>query len=65
MVGGFGVGGTPNGLISALRDQGTKNLTIASNNCGVADWGLGLLLEKNQIKKMISSYVGENDNLTK
>lgn len=47
MVGGFGVGGTPNGLINALKDQGTKNLTIASNNCGVVDWGLGLLLEKN------------------
>ncbi|MCL6517606.1 CoA transferase subunit A [Alicyclobacillus sp.] len=60
LVGGFGLSGIPENLILALRDQGTKNLTCVSNNCGVDDWGLGLLLQTRQIKKMISSYVGEN-----
>lgn len=59
-VGGFGLCGIPELAIGALREQGTKELTVASNNCGVDDWGLGLLLENKQIKKMISSYVGEN-----
>lgn len=60
MVGGFGLVGIPENLIIGLRDLGTKNLTVISNNCGVDDWGLGLLLQNRQIKKMISSYVGEN-----
>ncbi len=59
-VGGFGLCGIPEALILALRDTGAKNLTVASNNAGVDGWGLGLLLESRQIKKMISSYVGEN-----
>jgi 3-oxoacid CoA-transferase subunit A len=59
-VGGFGLCGIPEALIVALRDGGSKNLTIASNNAGVDDWGLGLLLKNKQINKMISSYVGEN-----
>jgi 3-oxoacid CoA-transferase subunit A len=60
MAGGFGLCGIPENLILALRDSGVKNLTIISNNCGVDDFGLGLLLQTRQIKKMISSYVGEN-----
>lgn len=60
IVGGFGLCGIPEKAILALRDKGTKDLTIVSNNCGVDDWGLGLLLANKQIKKMISSYVGEN-----
>ncbi|MGE7762496.1 CoA transferase subunit A [Peribacillus sp. NPDC097895] len=60
IVGGFGLSGIPEKLIFALRDKGVKDLTIVSNNCGVDDWGLGLLLENKQIKKMIASYVGEN-----
>ncbi|MEH6936883.1 CoA transferase subunit A [Bacillus sp. JJ664] len=60
IVGGFGLCGIPEKMILALRDKGTKDLTIVSNNCGVDDWGLGLLLANKQIKKMISSYVGEN-----
>jgi 3-oxoacid CoA-transferase subunit A len=59
-VGGFGLCGIPEALIAALRDSGVKGLTIASNNAGVDDWGLGLLLQNRQVKKMISSYVGEN-----
>lgn len=59
-IGGFGLCGIPEALIRALRDTGVRNLTIASNNAGVDGWGLGLLLETGQIKKMISSYVGEN-----
>jgi 3-oxoacid CoA-transferase subunit A len=59
-VGGFGLCGIPEALIHALRDTGKKNFTIASNNAGVDGWGLGLLLETRQIRKMISSYVGEN-----
>lgn len=61
MVGGFGLCGIPENLISALVKKGTKNLTCISNNAGVDDFGLGLLLQTRQIKKMISSYVGEND----
>ena len=60
LVGGFGLVGIPENLISALRDQGTRDLTCVSNNCGVDDWGLGLLLQTKQIRKMVSSYVGEN-----
>ncbi len=60
IVGGFGLCGIPEKLIFALRDSGVKDLTIVSNNCGVDDWGLGILLANRQIKKMISSYVGEN-----
>lgn len=60
IVGGFGLCGIPEKAILALREKGVKDLTIVSNNCGVDDWGLGLLLANHQIKKMISSYVGEN-----
>ncbi|MGE7903513.1 CoA transferase subunit A [Peribacillus sp. NPDC094092] len=60
IVGGFGLTGIPENLILALREKGTKDLTIVSNNCGVDDWGLGLLLANKQIKKMVASYVGEN-----
>jgi 3-oxoacid CoA-transferase subunit A len=59
-IGGFGLCGIPEALILALRDSGVRNLTVASNNAGVDGWGLGLLLESRQIRKMISSYVGEN-----
>jgi 3-oxoacid CoA-transferase subunit A len=59
-VGGFGLCGIPEALIAALRDSGVKNLTCISNNAGVDGFGLGMLLETRQIKKMISSYVGEN-----
>ncbi len=59
-VGGFGLCGIPETLILALRDSGSRQLTVASNNAGVDDWGLGLLLHTRQIRKMISSYVGEN-----
>ena len=59
-IGGFGLCGIPEALIRALRDSGIRNLTVASNNAGVDGWGLGLLLETHQIRKMISSYVGEN-----
>jgi len=59
-VGGFGLCGIPEQLILALRDSGVKNLTVVSNNAGVDDWGLGLLLQTRQVSKMISSYVGEN-----
>ncbi|OZS77166.1 succinyl-CoA--3-ketoacid-CoA transferase [Tetzosporium hominis] len=60
MVGGFGLVGIPEQLIIALVNKGVKDLTVISNNCGVDDWGLGLLLKNKQIKKMIGSYVGEN-----
>jgi 3-oxoacid CoA-transferase/3-oxoacid CoA-transferase subunit A len=60
MVGGFGLCGIPEHLIAALRARGTKNLTVISNNCGVDDFGLGILLANRQIKKMVSTYVGEN-----
>src|SRR5688572_18653982 len=59
-VGGFGLCGIPEALIEALKDSGVKNLTVISNNAGVDGFGLGKLLETRQIKKMISSYVGEN-----
>jgi 3-oxoacid CoA-transferase subunit A len=60
MAGGFGLCGIPETLISAIRESGVKNLTVISNNCGTDGKGLGLLLDTRQIKKMISSYVGEN-----
>jgi 3-oxoacid CoA-transferase subunit A len=60
MVGGFGLCGIPENLIKKIQEMGTKGLTIASNNAGVDGFGLGILLEKKQVKKMISSYVGEN-----
>ncbi|MEO1494275.1 MAG: CoA transferase subunit A [Pseudomonadota bacterium] len=60
-AGGFGLCGIPENLIAAIKEAGTTNLTIASNNAGVDDFGLGLLLQDKQVKKMISSYVGEND----
>src|SRR5438309_2936150 len=60
VVGGFGLCGIPENLINALVRRGVKNLTCVSNNAGVDDWGLGLLLRTRQIRKMVSSYVGEN-----
>jgi 3-oxoacid CoA-transferase subunit A len=60
VVGGFGLCGIPENLIAALVRRGVRNLTVVSNNCGVDDWGLGLLLKTRQIRKMVSSYVGEN-----
>ncbi len=60
LMGGFGLCGIPENLIAALRAKGTKNLTIVSNNAGVDDFGIGLLLQDRQVKKMISTYVGEN-----
>jgi 3-oxoacid CoA-transferase subunit A len=60
MAGGFGLCGIPENLILAIRDSGVKDITVISNNCGVDDFGLGLMLQTRQIKKMISSYVGEN-----
>ncbi len=60
MAGGFGLCGIPEHSILAIRDSGVKNLTVISNNCGVDDFGLGILLKTRQIKKMLSSYVGEN-----
>ncbi len=59
-AGGFGLCGIPENIIAAIARSGVKNLTIVSNNCGVDDFGLGILLKNGQIKKMISSYVGEN-----
>lgn len=60
IVGGFGLSGIPEKSIEALRNHGTSDLTVVSNNCGVDDFGLGILLANKQIKKMIASYVGEN-----
>jgi 3-oxoacid CoA-transferase A subunit len=60
MAGGFGLCGIPENLIAAIRDSGVKDLTFISNNAGVNDFGLGILLQSGQVKKMISSYVGEN-----
>lgn len=60
MAGGFGLCGIPENIIASIAKSGVKNLTIISNNCGVDDFGLGILLSNGQIKKMISSYVGEN-----
>ena len=65
LVGGFGLCGIPENLITALRDSNVKGITCVSNNAGVDDWGLGLLLQTRQIKKMISSYVGENATFEK
>lgn len=65
MAGGFGLCGIPENLILALRDSGAKDLTVISNNAGVDDFGLGLLLHTRQIKKMVSSYVGENKTFEK
>lgn len=59
-VGGFGLCGIPENLIQALADRDVKDLVCVSNNCGVDDWGLGILLGKKMIRKMVSSYVGEN-----
>jgi 3-oxoacid CoA-transferase subunit A len=59
-VGGFGLCGIPEKLIDALREAGTRDLTVISNNCGVDDFGLGILLANRQLKRMVSSYVGEN-----
>ena len=64
-AGGFGLCGLPENLLSAIRDAGTKDLTFASNNAGVDDFGIGILLQTRQVKKMISSYVGENDTFMK
>ncbi len=60
LVGGFGLAGIPENLIAAVRDLGIEDLSCVSNNCGVDDWGLGILLQNHQIRKMIASYVGEN-----
>ena len=60
LMGGFGLCGIPENLIAALRRKGTKDLTVVSNNAGVDDFGIGLLLQNHQVKKMISTYVGEN-----
>src|SRR5215207_7904047 len=60
VVGGFGLCGIPEAAIAALRDRGVRDLTVVSNNCGVDDFGLGLLLANRQIRTMVSSYVGEN-----
>ena len=60
VAGGFGLCGIPENLIDAIMDSGVKGLTVVSNNCGVDGWGLGKLLDRRQIKKMVSSYVGEN-----
>jgi len=60
IAGGFGLCGIPEGLIAEIKKQGTKDLTVVSNNCGVDDFGLGILLQDKQIKKIIASYVGEN-----
>src|SRR3954462_4072855 len=65
MCGGFGLVGIPDKLIHAVRDSGVKNLTCVSNNAGIDGEGLGLLLETGQVKKMISSYVGENKTFAK
>lgn len=60
LVGGFGLVGIPENLIAALRELNVKDLSCVSNNCGVDDWGLGILLQNHQIRQMTSSYVGEN-----
>jgi 3-oxoacid CoA-transferase subunit A len=60
MAGGFGLCGIPENLIAAMREHGVKDITVVSNNCGVDDFGLGVLLAGGQIRKMVSSYVGEN-----
>jgi len=60
IAGGFGLCGVPEGLISHIKDTGTRELTIVSNNCGIDDFGLGLLLQNAQVNKVVASYVGEN-----
>ena len=65
LLGGFGLCGIPENLIAALRRKGSKNLTLVSNNAGIDDFGIGLLLGTNQVKKMIASYVGENKTFEK
>ena len=60
IAGGFGICGIPENLIAQIKKKGTKGLTVVSNNCGIDGYGLGILLEDRQIKKMVSSYVGEN-----
>ncbi|MBU2428099.1 MAG: succinyl-CoA--3-ketoacid-CoA transferase, partial [Gammaproteobacteria bacterium] len=60
IAGGFGLCGIPEGLIAQIKTMGTRDLTVVSNNCGVDGFGLGVLLEDRQIKKMVASYVGEN-----
>jgi len=60
-AGGFGLCGIPELLLQAIKDSGVKNLTFASNNAGVDDFGIGILLQTRQVSKMMSSYVGEND----
>src|SRR5271168_2587453 len=60
LMGGFGLCGIPENLIAALRRKGSKDLTVVSNNAGVDDFGIGLLLQSKQVRKMIASYVGEN-----
>src|SRR4051812_30432663 len=65
MAGGFGLCGIPNVLIEAIRDSGVKDLTIISNNAGIDGVGLGVLLDTRQVKKMVSSYVGENKTFAK
>ena len=65
LAGGFGLCGIPETLIHAIRESGVKNLTVVSNNCGIDGVGLGLLLDTKQIRKMISSYVGENKTFAK
>ena len=60
IAGGFGLCGIPEGLIAQIKKMQTKELTVVSNNCGVDDFGLGLLLQDKQIKKVVASYVGEN-----
>ena len=65
MAGGFGLCGIPETLIAALRRKGVKGLSIISNNCGIDDKGLGILLANGQVKKMVSSYVGENKTFEK
>ena len=64
-AGGFGLCGLPENLLAAIREAGTKDLTFASNNAGVDDFGIGILLQTRKVKKMISSYVGENDTFMK
>ena len=60
LMGGFGLCGIPENLIAAVRRASTKNLTVVSNNAGIADFGIGVLLENHQVRKMVASYVGEN-----
>ena len=65
LLGGFGLSGIPENLIAALRRKGSKNLTLISNNAGIDDFGIGILLQNKQVRKMIASYVGENHTFEK